>query len=148
MTDRPLRLLMVCTGNICRSPMALGLADQIALEKSRDVEIRSAGTAGLIDLPPEPHAITVCRERGIDIRDHRSRPLTADLVAWADRILVMEWAHADAVSTLDPSAVDKVVHLGPLVGFAEIADPYGSWFVGTYRQTRDLLESAIRRVLD
>ena len=128
--------------------MALGIADQIALEKSREVEIRSAGTAGLIDQPPEPYAITVCRERGIDIRDHRSRALTAELVAWADRILVMEWAHAEAVATLDPSAVDKVVHLGPLAGVSEISDPYGSWFVGAYRQTLDLLETAIRRVID
>jgi len=128
--------------------MAVGLADRIALEKGRDVEIRSAGTAGLIDLPAEPHAITVCRERGIDIRDHRSRALTQELVAWADRILVMEWTHAEAIAMLDPSAADKIVHLGPLVGVAEIADPYGSWFVGAYRQTRDLLESAIRRVLD
>lgn len=147
MENRPLRLLIVCTGNICRSPIAAGLADKIALERGVDVEIRSAGTLGLVDRPPEPHAITVCREHGIDIERHRSRALTHELVAWADRILVMELGHAEAVTALDAEAASRVVPLGPLAGVPEIADPYGSWFPGPYRETRDLLDRALRRLL-
>jgi protein-tyrosine phosphatase len=147
MENRPLRLLIVCTGNICRSPIAAGLADKIALERGVDVEIRSAGTLGLTDHPAEPYAVAVCREHGIDIGPHRSRALTPELVAWADRILVMELGHAEAVTALDAEAASRVVPLGPLAGVPEIADPYGSWFPGPYRETRDLLERALRRLL-
>lgn len=148
MENRPLRLLIVCTGNICRSPIAAGLADRIALERGLDVEIRSAGTMGLDDRPAEPRAIAACREQGIDIGRHRSRALTPELVAWADRILVMELGHAEAVSAIDAAAAARVVPLGPLAGVPEIADPYGSWFPGPYRETRDLLDRALRRLLD
>jgi len=148
MEKHPLRLLIVCSGNICRSPIAAGLADRIALERGIDLEIRSAGTVGLANLPAEPHAIAVCREQGIDISGHRSRALTTDLVAWADRILVMELRHAEAVTALDAEAGARVVPLGPLAGVPEIADPYGSWFPGPYRETRDLLDRALRRLLE
>lgn len=147
MENRPLRLLIVCTGNICRSPIAAGLADRIALERGVDVEIRSAGTLGLADHRAEPYAITVCRELGIDIGQHRSRALTPELVAWADKILVMELEHAQAVTAIDEKAATRVVPLGPLAGVPEIADPYGSWFPGPYRETRDLLDRALRRLL-
>jgi len=148
MEKRPLRLLIVCSGNVCRSPMAAGLADRIALERGIDLEIRSAGTLGIADRPAEPYAIAVCREQGIDIAGHRSRALTTELLAWADRILVMELGHAEAVTALDADAGARVVPLGPLAGVPEIADPYGSWFPGPYRETRDLLDRALRRLLE
>jgi protein-tyrosine-phosphatase len=148
MEKRPLRWLIVCSGNICRSPMAAGLADRIALERGVDLEIRSAGTLGFADQPPEPHAIAVCREHGIDITRHRSQALTAELVAWADRILVMDLGHAEAVTALDPDATVRVVPLGPLAGVPAIADPYGSWLPGPYRATRDLLDRALRALFD
>ncbi len=148
MEKHPLRLLIVCSGNICRSPIAAGLADRIALERGIDLEIRSAGTIGLADQPAEPYAIAVCREQGIDIAGHRSRALTAELVAWADRILVMELRHAEAVTAIDADAGARVVPLGPLAGVPEIADPYGSWLPGPYRETRDLLDRALRRLFE
>ncbi|MEQ1570821.1 MAG: low molecular weight phosphotyrosine protein phosphatase [Myxococcota bacterium] len=143
-----MRLLFVCSGNICRSPMAAALADRRMLALGRDVEVRSAGTLGLVDRPAEPRAVAVCREIGLDLTEHRSRPLTAELVRWADRIFVMEDDHARAVRELVPELrEDAVVALGPLVGKAEIADPISSLFKGPYRTARDEIDAALQRAL-
>lgn len=143
-----MRLLFVCSGNICRSPMAAAIADRIALERGLDVEIRSAGTLGLQDRPAEPRAVAVCREIGLDLSAHRSRPLTAELVRWADRIFVMEDAHGLAVRELVPEVGEQVViPLGPLAGRAYIADPIGLPFKGPYRTARDDLQTALSRAL-
>ncbi len=147
MTDE-LRLLFVCSGNICRSPMAAGLADRVAMELGLEVEIRSAGTLGIVDRPADPKMVAVAREIGIDLRDHRSQGLTAELVGWADRVLVMELEHAEAVTVLHEGAVPKIVQLGPLVGQPHIADPIGSWFKARFRRARDELSVAVRRVLE
>jgi protein-tyrosine-phosphatase len=139
--------LFVCSGNICRSPMAAALAEHLALARGLEIEVRSAGTLGLVDHPAHPKVIAVCRELGLDLTAHRSRALTADDVRWADRIFVMEDQHAAAVRDRVPEVGEIVVPLGPLVGRTEIADPIGSWFTGPYRQARDELKAALSRVL-
>jgi protein-tyrosine-phosphatase len=148
------RLLFVCSGNQCRSPMAQGIADQVALALGLDVEVRSAGaligptTRRLLDRPAVPKAVAVCREIGVDLTRHRSQGLTAELVRWADRIYVMEDIHAVAVRTLVPELGETVFHLGPLAGRPWIDDPMGSWFTAPFRRTRDDLHRAIRRALE
>ena len=142
-----IRLLFVCSGNICRSPMAAGLADRAAMELGLDVDIRSAGTLGIVDRPADPKMVAVAREIGIDLTGHRSRALTEELVRWADRILVMELEHAEAVTALWDEAAPKVVQLGPLIGQAQIDDPIGRWFKAPFRRARDELEKAVRRAL-
>jgi protein-tyrosine phosphatase len=145
---RPLHLLFVCSANVCRSPMAAGIADQVALELALDVEIRSAGTLGFVGRPAAPSAIAVCRELGVDLEGHRSQGLTVELARWADRIFVMEPEHAAAVRALAPELPEeRVVGLGPYAGRAFVADPHGSWFRSTFRRTRDELVVAVRRAL-
>lgn len=147
MVDRPLRLLFVCSGNLCRSPMAAGIAELVALELGLQIEIRSAGTLGLVDRPAEPRAVAVCREIGVELGDHRSQGLTVDLVRWADTIYVMEDVHALVVRELVPDVGEIVIQLGPLVGKPWIQDPLGSWFKAPFRRLRDDLRAAIRRAL-
>ena len=129
--------------------MAAGIALQLSLPLALELEVRSAGTRARPGLPAEPRVVAVCREVGIDLSEHRSQPLSAESVAWADRIAVMEEAHALAVRALLPEQAsdDRVVALGPLVGRAFIADPIGSWFHRPYRRTRDELFVAVRRLL-
>jgi protein-tyrosine-phosphatase len=142
------RLLFVCTGNLCRSPMAAAIADQLALAMAREVEIRSAGTRARAGDPAHPQVVAVCRELGIDLTAHRATPLDEALVRWADRVFVMEPEHATAARTLAPDLPEaSVVHLAGLVGKAVIEDPIGAWFRSTYRRTRDELASAVRRAL-
>ncbi|WP_281432321.1 low molecular weight protein-tyrosine-phosphatase [Desulfatitalea alkaliphila] len=86
---------MVCTGNICRSPMAEGLLQAMLPAGLRSqVEVASAGTHALHGHQPASHAVTVMGQAGIDIRSHRARQVSRDMVADADLTLVMEKAHA------------------------------------------------------
>jgi protein-tyrosine-phosphatase len=87
----------------------------------------------------------VAFEAGVKISG-TSTPLTADLLEWADHVLVMEIRHAEAVrrvaaeaSISDPS----VALLGPFAGVQEISDPHGSWTYGPYRRARLLLQRAV-----
>lgn len=138
-----MKLLFVCSGNLCRSPMAERLAVRLGDDLGIPVEARSASALGLRDQPAEPGAVRVCREVGIDLSDHRAQPLTEDLLRWADRVLVMEIAHAVAVRERAPwLGDDDVVLMGPLVGRQEIADPIGGWTF-QFRRTRRQLEHAL-----
>lgn len=148
MVERLPHLLFVCSGNLCRSPMAAAIAELVALELGLDAEIRSAGTLGIVDRPAEPRAVAVCREIGIEIGAHRSQGITAELIGWADTIYVMEDIHALKIRELVPDVGEIVVQLGPLAGRPFIDDPLGSWFKGPYRTTRDDLRTAIRRALE
>lgn len=144
--DEPLRIVTVCSGNICRSPLAEVLADRVAMTFAIDVEVRSGGTLGLVDRPSPRQVIAVAREIGIDLTGHRSKPLTREMVDWADHVLVMELAHAAFIrETLEVDDEHKVTSLGPLIGQPEIADPIGSWFKGPYRTMRDEVDKALQR---
>jgi protein-tyrosine phosphatase len=92
--------------------------------------------------------VAVARELGLDLTAHRSRPLLAEDVRWADRIFVMEDQHALAVRELVPELPEIVVPLGPYAGEPAIADPMGSWFPSRYRRTRDELRRALERWFD
>ncbi len=141
-----LRLLFVCTGNICRSPMAVGLADLISLQRNVDVELDSAGTLGLEGRPAAPKAVAVCHEIGVDLRRHVSKGVSQELVDWAEHVFVMEHVHADKLREAFGDAVlDKVVAMGPLAGKPGIEDPYGRWFKGPYRTARDDIRTALER---
>ena len=141
-----MKLLMVCSGNICRSPMAEILAPMLGDRMGVDVRAKSAGTLGLVDRPADAKSVAVCRELGLDLRAHRSQPLTEDLVAWADRILVMELTHAGHVREFFPSGADKVLQLGPFAGLAEIPDPIGGWTF-QFRRCRDQIQRGLEEFL-
>lgn len=106
--------------------MAEGLAIRTGRALGRFIEARSASTLGLVDHPADPHAVAVCADLDVDISEHRSRPVFAADVAWADHILVMSLHHAAYVRDAHPEADRKVLMLGTLGGLLDIADPLGS----------------------
>lgn len=135
---------MVCTGNLCRSPLAELMVDRVAMTLGVEVEARSGGTAGLEGVPSPRQLVAVAREVGLDLTAHRSKPLTEEQLAWAEHVLVMETRHAVFVGErFGEGAAVKITHLGPLVGKPEIEDPMGSWFKGPYRRMRDEVEKAL-----
>ena len=144
--SRPLRLLFVCSGNICRSPMAEVLAEARGDAIGLPVEARSAGTLGLIDRPADPKAVAVCRERGLDLSTHRSQGLTPELLAWADHIIVMEQSHAAHLREYYDVRGDKILPLGPFGGYGDIPDPIGGWTF-TFRWCRRRLEASLDGLL-
>ncbi len=122
-------VIMVCTGNICRSPMAEGiLRTMLPASVKPAVHVGSAGTHGLHGNRAEPFAIEVAASYGADIGDHRARFLDSQLVKSADLILAMENHHLDAIHDMLFFRC-KYAHLlgnfAPDRKIGEIGDPYG-----------------------
>ena len=115
-------ILIVCIGNICRSPTAEYLLG--AALGPCGIRVSSAGLAALRDHPLEPMAGQVLQEHGHAPRTHRARQLYAGAVSEADLILVMEQRHIDGVLNLAPEARGKVFLLGKWQHDREITDPY------------------------
>ena len=116
------RVLVVCVGNICRSPMAEALLRARLGHRPR-FDVSSAGVSALVGHPADESAILLMKERGIDISSHRARQLTPLLAAEADLILVMESGHERAVLDIAPQARGKVHRIGRFGNF-DVPDPY------------------------
>lgn len=128
-------LLTICTGNICRSPMAECLI-RAQLEKL-NIKVQSAGIRALQGSPVDPLAATLIQERGLDISDHRARQLKPALLANAEIILVMEKWQQQALQNNFPWCRGKVYTLGYWEEF-EIPDPY--------RSSRKVFENVLERI--
>jgi protein-tyrosine-phosphatase len=112
-------ILFACTGNICRSPMAEGLARALLTERGADVAVRSAGTGAWADAPAEQEAVLAAAERGADISGHRARKLEPSDVQDADVIVCMAAEHVDDVIGLVPEAASQTFRLKELVRLLE-----------------------------
>ncbi|MBR0564513.1 low molecular weight phosphotyrosine protein phosphatase [Azoarcus sp. L1K30] len=117
------KILTVCTGNICRSPLAEFLLRERLAAAGKKVEVRSAGIGALVGHPADDTTQDVARKHGTALDGHRAQQLDTELTRWADLILVMEKHHFDAVTDLDPTARGKTFYLGHW-NKAEIPDPY------------------------
>jgi glycine hydroxymethyltransferase len=142
--------LFVCTGNICRSPMAEGLFRH-ATQGRTDYRAISAGLGAADGLPPSTYSVQAMKELGVDISRQRSQMLTADLIKQADFILGMTHSHVDTITLLYPQAAEKTFLLRE---FDETLDPYekdisdpigGSYDV--YLNCRDQIEQGIASLL-
>src|SRR5438128_1684599 len=99
-------ILFVCTGNVCRSPMAEGIFRQ-AVKGRGNYRVLSAGLGALEGQPPSAYAVQAVKELGIDISGQRSRMLTPEMVQQADYIFGMTHSHIDTVMLLYPQAAEK-----------------------------------------
>jgi protein-tyrosine-phosphatase len=108
---RPARLLAVCHGNICRSPVVAALLGRDLAPLG--IEVQSAGFTGP-NRPPPREAVAAAARRGVDLSEHRSRLLTADLVRAVDLIVVMDPAQQRAVCERFGSWPRDVIVLGDL----------------------------------
>lgn len=157
MTACPLRrLLLVCTGNTCRSPMAAALLrrrlDELGPPWSA-VEVRSAGlaVAGTGQGATE-HALQVMAEKGLDLGPHRSRPISPEELDAADLILTMTAGQKAEVFALRPRAADRLFVLreftrGAAARRLDIADPLGRG-LRAYRRIARELEKEVRRLVE
>lgn len=115
-------VLTVCTGNICRSPIAQYLLQ--ARTKKHRTTVESAGLRALQRHPADPQAVMLMKQRGFDISTHRGRQLTNEMLREAELILVMETAQRLALEDKAPWARGKIYTLGHWDEF-DIPDPYG-----------------------
>ena len=164
--DRPTRILMVCTGNICRSTMAHAVLEQAAARAGVDVIVDSAGVSDEEQGNPiDPRAARVLRDAGYDVPDHRARQVSAaELDQW-DLVLAMTGRHLSALQRLanragtayrSSAAAGSDGHdRGPLICLYRDFDPEGSgdvpdpWYGGhqDFVDTRDVNERVTPRLL-
>lgn len=143
-------VLFICTGNVCRSPMAEGIFRH-AVKGRGNYRVLSAGLGAMEGQPPSVYAVQAVKELGIDISSQRSRMLTPELAEQADYIFGMTHSHVDTVMLLYPNAAEKTFLLREfdetLDQFEkDISDPIGGSYE-VYSNCRDQIEQGIVSLL-
>jgi protein-tyrosine phosphatase len=115
-------ILVVCLGNVCRSPVAEFLFRRELGE--RDIRVSSAGLGALVGQPMDENAMALLKDRGIDASEHRARQLEPSMLREADLILAMEQRHLNSVARLAPEASGKVFLFDKWHAGGDVPDPY------------------------
>jgi protein-tyrosine phosphatase len=113
------KVLFVCIGNICRSPMAEGLFKQALQDKA----VCSAGISAMVGEPADPMSIQLMWEHGIDISEHRARSLAGWMISETDLIVTMDQDQKRFIEQRYPTSRGKVIRIGE-AGKYDVQDPY------------------------
>ena len=150
------RILFLCTGNTCRSPMASGRARQLLESWGwKGIEVGSAGVAAFPGGSASGGALRAAAERGIDLTSHESTQLTEELVGWADLILAMSEGHLRAVEELGGGGKAELITRfaagteGGEGAWAGVLDPVGGddeVYRETFEQLSELVVSTLIRL--
>jgi len=144
------RIIFVCTGNICRSPLAAGILKARFLKDAvTDAVVTSMGVHGLERQPPSNFAMLVGREHGIDISEHRSRPLIPHEIETADLIFTMDRMQKDFIKLFFPQVDDQPFLLASWPNEERrkdmVKDPMGK-SMKVYRQVYEEIARHIDRI--
>jgi protein-tyrosine-phosphatase len=146
-------ILFVCTGNICRSPLAEVLLRSLLSPRASEFStVSSAGTGAMDGMRASESSVRVAREHGLDLSAHRSTPLTRRLIDDSDLILTMSAEHRRAVLAISPAARDRTFVLGAFAEGEEeatrpeVPDPIGG-DLEAYRNSWDRIERLIKAAL-
>ncbi len=134
----PKTILVVCTGNICRSP----IAEALGRLRWPGVVVESAGTAALVGEAAHPLSIAVCRDKEISLQGHTARQILPDHVARADLILTMDQSHSEWIALRYPQYRGKILKMLHWDGDADVPDPYGQ-DKRSFEQTLALIQAGV-----
>lgn len=115
-------ILVVCIGNICRSPVAEALLKQGLAGSGK--QISSAGIAAMVGYGADPGSMALMAAKGLDLSLHKARQLDRTMLAQAELILVMEQSHIEVITKMAPEARGKTMLLGKWDNATEVPDPY------------------------
>lgn len=146
------RILIICTANICRSPVAAALLrDRLRQKGLVGWEVTSAGTWAVEERPASRYSVDVMGQYGFDITAHRSTMVEERHLREADLALTMEDGHAEALRAEFPAQAHKVYMLTEMIGRSyNIADPYGGPYAEYQRMVDELsrvIEAGIERIV-
>src|SRR5690554_3495868 len=149
--EKKKKLIFVCSGNTCRSPLAKVLARSIFAEAGvTDWVIDSAGMAALHGMSASAHALTAAHTLGLDLSAHQAKPLTDMQAKEADLILVMTHAHKDVLLGELPELAGKVYTLKEFVETeGDVADPFGgtaAHYLETAHELQHLLQQVAKKL--
>ncbi len=150
--DNMFGILIVCTGNICRSPMGEGIIQKMIPEDiKQNVYVASAGTFAYEGYPASGSSVIVCSRNDINISNHRSRPVTEELLEKMDVVLTMEQYHKNWIGENFPGSAGKTHTLKGFLhksytGFPDVKDPIGA-DISEYKTIYIEIESEIERIL-
>jgi glycine hydroxymethyltransferase len=141
------RILFVCTGNICRSPMAEGMMRELVKGRT-DVVVLSAGVSAPRGSSASRSAVDALSELGINLATFRSQPVTGELLEQCTHVFTMTREHRRLLDLLYPEQGSKIRLLGEFIrGGGDVPDPIGQGLT-TYKRCRDAIKSALAQILD
>lgn len=137
------KILFVCTGNTCRSPMAAALMNKLLADSNIcDIIASSAGIAALDGEPASENSVKAASEAGADLTSHKARKITREMIKQCSAVYTMTQSHAAMLKSALPEYAAKIKVLG-----SGIPDPYGG-DINEYRNCRDSILAALKIIIE